>query len=115
MIKGSYSFGANKINLERRVIQNNMEKQALSILSEYVENVSAEVPDGICIYNSDWHQGVVGILASKIKDTFNRPVVIFAKDDEKVLKGSARSISGLHIKDVFDEIARLHPDLILAF
>ena len=105
----------NKINLERRVIQNNMEKQALSILSEYVENVSAEVPDGICIYNSDWHQGVVGILASKIKDTFNRPVVIFAKDDEKVLKGSARSISGLHIKDVFDEIARLYPDLILAF
>ena len=105
----------NRLNIERRKIQDNMQEEALAELEKYLQDTSGEIPYGICIYNKDWHQGVVGILASKIKEKFNRPVIVFAKENEGVLKGSARSISGLHIKDVFDEIATLHPDLILTF
>ena len=105
----------NKINIERRKIQDSMEVQALSVLEKYLENFSTQISHGICIYNHDWHQGVVGIIASKIKEKFNQPAVIFAKDSSGVLKGSARSVTGLHIKDVFDEISRLYPDLIITF
>ena len=105
----------NRLNIERRKIQDNMQEEALAELEKYLQDTSGEIPYGICIYDKDWHQGVVGILASKIKEKFNRPVIVFAKENEGVLKGSARPISGLHIKDVFDEIATLHPDLILTF
>ena len=105
----------NRLNIERRKIQDNMQEEALAELEKYLQDTSGEIPYGICIYNKDWHQGVVGILASKIKEKFNRPAIVFAKENEGVLKGSARSISGLHIKDVFDEIATLHPELILTF
>ena len=104
----------NRLNIERRKIQDNMQEEALAELEKYLQDTSGEIPYGICIYDKDWHQGVVGILASKIKEKFNRPVIVFAKENEGVLKGSARSISGLHIKDVFDEIATLHPELILS-
>ena len=92
----------NRLNIERRKIQDNMQEEALAELEKYLQDTSGEIPYGICIYDKDWHQGVVGILASKIKEKFNRPVIVFAKENEGVLKGSARSISGLHIKDVFD-------------
>ena len=105
----------NRLNIERRKIQDNMQEEALAELEKYLQDTSGEIPYGICIYNKDWHQGVVGILASKIKEKFNRPAIVFAKENEGGLKGSARSISGLHIKDVFDEIATLHPELILTF
>ena len=105
----------NRLNIERRKIQDNMQEEALAELEKYLQDTSGEIPYGICIYNKDWHQGVVGILASKIKEKFNRPVIVFAKENEGVLKGSARSIAGLHIKDVFDEIATLHPELIITF
>jgi len=105
----------NRLNIERRKIQDDMQEEALAELEKYLHGASGEVPHSICIYNKDWHQGVVGILASKIKEKFNRPVIVFAKENQDTLKGSARSISGLHIKDVFDEIAKLHPELILNF
>ena len=105
----------NRLNIERRKIQDNMQEEALAELEKYLQDTSGEIPYGICIYDKDWHQGVVGILASKIKEKFNRPVIVFAKENEGVFKGSARSIAGLHIKDVFDEIATLHPELILTF
>ena len=105
----------NRLNIERRKIQDNMQEEALAELEKYLQDTSGEIPYGICIYNKDWHQGVVGILASKIKEKFNRPAIVFAKENEGVHKGSARSIAGLHIKDVFDEIATLHPELILTF
>ena len=105
----------NRLNIERRKIQDDMQEEALAELEKYLHGTSGEVPHSICIYNKDWHQGVVGILASKIKEKFNRPVIVFAKENQDTLKGSARSISGLHIKDVFDEIAKLHPELILNF
>ena len=105
----------NRLNIERRKIQDDMQEEALAELEKYLQGTSEEVPHSICIYNKDWHQGVVGILASKIKEKFNRPVIVFAKENQDTLKGSARSISGLHIKDVFDEIAKLHPEIILNF
>ena len=105
----------NQLNIERRQIQDNMEEQAFTEFEKYLQDTSKKIPHGICIYNQNWHQGVVGILAAKIKEKFNRPVVVFAQECEGILKGSARSITELHIKDVFDEIARLYPELILTF
>ena len=105
----------NQLNIERRQIQNNMEEQALTEFEKYLQDTSKKIPHGICIYNQNWHQGVVGILAAKIKEKFNRPVIVFAQECQGILKGSARSITELHIKDVFDEIARLYPELILTF
>ncbi len=105
----------NQLNIERRQIQDNMEEQAFTEFEKYLQDASKKIPHGICIYNQNWHQGVVGILAAKIKEKFNRPVVVFAQECQGILKGSARSITELHIKDVFDEIARLYPELILTF
>ena len=105
----------NQLNIERRQIQDNMEEQALTEFEKYLQDTSKKIPHGICIYNQNWHQGVVGILAAKIKEKFNRQVVVFAQECQGILKGSARSITELHIKDVFDEIARLYPELILTF
>ena len=105
----------DQLNIERRQIQNNMEEQALTEFEKYLQDTSKKIPHGICIYNQNWHQGVVGILAAKIKEKFNRPVIVFAQECQGILKGSARSITELHIKDVFDEIARLYPELILTF
>lgn len=105
----------NQLNIERRQIQDNMEEQAFTEFEKSFQDTSKKIPHGICIYNQNWHQGVVGILAAKIKEKFNRPVVVFAQECQGILKGSARSITELHIKDVFDEIARLYPELILTF
>ena len=105
----------NRINTERRKIQDDMQEEALAELEKYLQTTSGKIPHSICIYNKDWHQGVVGILASKIKEKFNRPVIVFAKEKQNTLKGSARSISELHIKDVLDEVAKLHPELIINF
>ena len=105
----------NQLNIERRQIQDNMEEQAFTEFEKYLQDTSKKIPHGICIYNQNWHQGVVGILAAKIKEKFNRPVVVFAQECQGILKGSARSITELHIKDVFDEIVRLYPELILTF
>ena len=77
-----------------------------------------ERPLSLCFYDSDWHQGVIGILASRIKDKVNRPVIVFAKDDESekaIIKGSARSVAGVHIRDVLALIDNRHPNLIEKF
>ena len=73
------------------------------------------VSAGICLYDPSWHQGVIGVLASRIKERFHRPTVIFAAHDNGCLKGSARSIAGLHIRDLLDRIATLHPGVIKTF
>ena len=103
------------LNKERRQIQNEMQEQALIELEDYLQKSSGEIPHGLCLYNSDWHQGVIGILAAKLKETFNRPVIAFAKESEGVIKGSARSINGLHIRDLLEDITRLYPGMIRTF
>ena len=104
----------DELNKERREIQDEMQEQALIDITE-LDLDEAEMPLGVCLFNEDWHQGVVGILASKIKDKLHRPVIAFAKDKDGFIKGSARSISCVHIRDVLDTIAGQHPGLIDKF
>jgi len=104
----------DELNKERREIQDEMQEQALIDITE-LDLDEAEMPLGVCLFNQDWHQGVVGILASKIKDKLHRPVIAFAKDKDGFIKGSARSISCVHIRDVLDTISGQHPGLIDKF
>jgi len=102
------------LNRERREIEADMKTQAL----EHVQQLhldAEQLPVGLCLYNADWHQGVVGILASRIKERFHRPVIAFAQSGPGQLKGSARSIPGLHIRDTLDAIAARHPEVLQKF
>ena len=104
----------DQLNRERREIQAEMQSQAmLDIASFGLEGSS--LPDGICLFNESWHQGVVGVLAGKIKDHLHRPAIVFAEDKDGCIRGSARSIHGVHIRDVLDTIANRHPGLIGKF
>lgn len=105
----------NDLNLERRQIQQDMESSALESLNEKLEFAEAAVPAGICLFDANWHQGVVGILASRIKEKFHRPVIVFAPDNNGLIKGSGRSINGVHIRDVLEAISTKHPGLIPKF
>ncbi len=102
------------LNRDRRAIESSMQKEAVSMLDSLTLN-KQELPWGLCLYEENWHQGVVGILASRVKEKVHRPVIAFAKADDGTLKGSARSINGLHIRDVLDEIATQQPEVIQKF
>ncbi len=108
----SLAYQLNELNIERRSIESEMKTQAFSILDELQ---LTDIPHGICVYQPDWHQGVIGILAARIKDQYHRPAIAFAKGDGNEIKGSARSIQGIHIRDVLDQIATQHPTLIQKF
>ena len=99
------------LNTERRQIENEMKDSALSkdILGQ-LENKKA-----IALYDVSWHQGIIGILASRIKEKFYRPTIIFAKDEEGRLKGSGRSISNFHLRDAIDLVSKKNPNLIMSF
>ena len=103
------------LNIERRSIEDDMKLDAFKILQTL--KVSSNNADqwGVCLYEPQWHQGVIGILASRIKEKLNRPVIAFASASADEVKGSARSIPGLHIRDVLDDIASQHPQLLKKF
>ncbi len=106
------------LNRDRRQIEQDMQEQAMAVLADLDIHASDQL--GICLYDPAWHQGVIGILASRIKEKFHRPCIVFAdsggeEDGSKVIKGSARSIEGLHIRDVLDTLATRHPDLLQKF
>lgn len=103
----------NMLNLERRSIEDDMKREAYNILDKLQSKVQEQW--GICLFDEQWHQGVIGILASRIKEKFNRPVIAFASVSKTDIKGSARSIPGLHIRDVLDDIASQHPELLNKF
>jgi len=107
----------DSINLERRAIEADMKQQALQDLKRINLSADNDLPVGLCIFDQSWHQGVIGILAARIKERFYRPVIAFAPagDEMEGLKGSARSIPGLHIRDVLDAVATRHPGLITKF
>ncbi len=105
----------DELNRQRKDIQDEMQQQAMQEVTRMHIANDQPLPSGLCLYKSDWHQGVIGILASKIKDRLQRPVIAFARDEEGLFKGSARSISGIHIRDVIDRIATEQPDLIVTF
>ena len=105
----------DQLNRERRGIEAEMKQQAEAVLSKWSPGDQAALPWGLCLYQKEWHQGVIGILASRIKERYHRPVIAFAPGGEGTLKGSARSIPGLHIRDVLDEVAVREPDLLQKF
>lgn len=101
-----------QLNRERKTIEQGMQQEALNQMQE----LSLEhLPLGLCLFDPHWHQGVIGILASRLKERYHRPVIAFATANEGLVKGSARSVSGLHIRDAIDAIATRHPGLIRHF
>jgi single-stranded-DNA-specific exonuclease len=101
----------HELNLSRKDIEADMKEQALALLPEEL----AAGRHGLAVYHPDWHAGVVGILASRLKEKYHRPVFAFAPGDNGELKGSGRSIAALHLRDALDWIDRKHPGLILKF
>ena len=104
----------DRINRDRRSIQQEMQEQALEAVAtlDFEQN---GLPKGLCLFDESWHQGVVGLVASKVKERYHRPVIALAPAGDGELKGSARSIPGLHIRDTLDALAARHPDLLQKF
>jgi len=98
-------------NEQRKLVENKMKDEALSILSKCIVDDNYT----ITMYDIKWHQGVIGIVASRLKDKYYRPTITFAKDDFGLLKGSGRSISSFHLKDALGLVSKKNPDLILTF
>jgi len=105
----------NELNQQRRVIEQDMQDEAIQILDELSLHDASDMPVAMTLYQSGWHQGVIGILASRIKDRLHRPTIAFADGDSGELKGSARSIPGIHIRDILDAVATRHPGLVTRF
>ena len=105
----------DRINRERRVIESGMQESALASLA----NLSMNEQAALCLWHPDWHQGVVGIVASRLKERFNRPTIVFAPADDEsgtpLLRGSGRSIQGFHLRDALDLVSKKYPGLILKF
>nr|WP_240352592.1 single-stranded-DNA-specific exonuclease RecJ [Pectobacterium versatile] len=102
------------LNQDRREIEQGMQVEALR-LCESLERTRTELPYGLAMYHPEWHQGVVGILASRIKERFHRPVIAFAPAGDGMLKGSGRSIEGLHLRDALERLDTLHPGMMDKF
>ena len=105
----------DRLNRERRQIEGDMQEQALSMLERLGLGTDAGEAYTLSLYDPSWHQGVVGILAARIKDRLHRPVIAFAAGNAGELKGSGRSIPGLHLRDALDLVAKRAPGLILRF
>jgi len=104
----------HNLNRERRDIEQSMQQDALAKL-EALDLSGGQLPYAMTLYDPSWHQGVIGILASRIRERVYRPTLVFADADEGMLKGSGRSIAGLHLRDVLDRVATRHPGLLEKF
>ncbi|MEZ5570277.1 MAG: single-stranded-DNA-specific exonuclease RecJ [Halioglobus sp.] len=105
----------DQLNRDRRAIERGMQAEAMQLLADLDIDREGEPPVAMTLYQANWHQGVIGILASRIKDLLHRPTIVFADGDGGELKGSARSIQGIHVRDVLDAVAARHPGLITRF
>lgn len=107
-----YARILDQINSERRDIEATMREQAF----RYVDQLGEQRwPSCVCVYDSTWHQGIVGLIAARVKERCHRPVIAFAREDEHFLKGSARSIQGVHIRDLLEAVSTVRPGLIEKF
>ncbi len=104
----------DQLNRERRGIETQMQDQALALLEAIKSDESGERAS-LSLYDPTWHQGVIGILASRVKDRLHRPVIAFAQSNAGELKGSGRSIRGLHLRDALDRVSKHAPGLLLRF
>ena len=115
------------MNIERRAIEEEMKADALLLMDELDADIlQSDLPEVICLYKDNWHQGVIGILAARVREKYNRPTIIFAPADElgsdyedennqREIKGSARSIPTIHIRDVLDTVASQNEKLLEKF
>lgn len=105
----------HQLNVERRQVEAEMQQQAQQHLSE-LQFDATQLPAAIVLYQASWHQGVIGIVAGRLKEQYHRPSIVFARDEDGIrLKGSARSIEGIHIRDAIEQIAEHHPHLVSHF
>jgi single-stranded-DNA-specific exonuclease len=104
-----------ELNQERRTIEAKMQQEAREAVRCLDTAGGAIERSGVCLFHESWHQGVVGLVASRVKDRVRRPVVAFASAQDGTLRGSARSVAGIHIRDVLDAIATRHPELLGRF
>ena len=111
----SLAMQLHQLNQDRRVIEGDMQEEALRELGQLKLVEEGDPPVAMTLYQSGWHQGVIGILASRIKDRLHRPTIAFADGDDGQIKGSARSIQGIHIRDILDAVAVRNPGLISKF
>ena len=105
----------DQLNSQRRVIESEMKTDARIHLNQLAQVTDQDHRKGVCLYQQNWHQGVIGILASRIKDDLYKPVIVFADSENNQLKGSGRSIPGLHLRDVLADMATQHPQLLIRF
>jgi len=107
-----YARLLDQINSERRDIESTMREQAFRFVDKLGEQ---RWPNCVCVYEESWHQGIVGLIAARVRERCHRPVIAFAREDERYLKGSARSIPGVHIRDLLEAISTVSPGLIEKF
>ena len=104
-----------QLNEERREIEQRMQLEAVELAAAVRFDQAGSETLGLCLFDEGWHQGVVGLVAGRIKDRLHRPVIAFARAEDGTLRGSARSVAGINIRDVLDAIAARHPGLIEKF
>lgn len=109
-----FAFQLDNLNQERRSIEADMQNDAQHALEE-MKLEGESLPEGIALYDEHWHQGIVGIVAGRIKEKHFRPTIAFARQDDTTLKGSGRSIPGLHLRDLLEEVNNRYPGLIIKF
>tara|TARA_A100001011_G_C14302765_1_gene841626 strand:+ start:365 stop:2110 length:1746 start_codon:yes stop_codon:yes gene_type:complete len=122
LISDDYSYctslaeSLNEINQRRKKVEEKIQEEALKIAADITGKFKKDqIPSGFALFGTGWHQGVSGIVASRVKEAFNRPVIVFANDKEGVLKGSARSVTGVHIRDVLSYVNSTWPGIIIQF
>ena len=109
------AYYLDQLNKERRHLEHRLYEEAVEQLHDISKKQHQVLPHGTCLYQKNWHQGIIGLLASRIKEKTSRPAIVFAPGDNGVLKGSGRSISGFHMKDALGAVAERHPGLVLAY
>jgi len=111
-VAAEYAATLDEINRKRKTIEEKMRNEAFA----YVDKFDASnLPHCVCLYDADWHQGIVGLIASRVRERCDRPVIAFARETEGVLKGSGRSIDGVHIRDLLEAVSSAEPGLITRF
>jgi single-stranded-DNA-specific exonuclease len=103
-----------RLNTERRAIEGRMHEEATAIVRR-MRLDDGELPLGLCLFDEAWHQGVVGLVAARVKEQLHRPVIAFAPADQEWLRGSARSVAGVHMRDALDAVAKREPELLEKF
>ncbi len=105
----------DELNRDRKAIESGMQQEAMGMLQKILQGDAENLPWGLCLFDETWHQGVIGILASRIKDKYHRPTIVFADVGDGQIKGSARSVPGFHIRDALDAVAAQYPHLLQKF